>query len=121
MFFLASKRKNSFAFYFEIIRAISLKFQTEIETKFFNHFLKGKGDKNSGLPEAYVFDSGKKEWKSYDSWPPKNVVKQDWFLSNNQELTADKKLTKGIEFISDIKRPVPIQKILRQFLHLVNI
>ncbi|MGB0892546.1 MAG: CocE/NonD family hydrolase, partial [Flavobacteriaceae bacterium] len=30
--------------------SISLKYQTDIETKFFNHFLKGKGDKNSGLP-----------------------------------------------------------------------
>ncbi|WP_288955016.1 CocE/NonD family hydrolase [uncultured Polaribacter sp.] len=87
--------------------SISLKYQSEIETKFFHHFLKGKGDKNSGLPEAYVYDSGRKEWKSYDSWPPKNVVKENWFLSENQELTADKKSTKGIKFISDIKRPVP--------------
>ncbi len=87
--------------------SISLKFQKEVETKFFNHFLKGKGDKNSGLPEAYVFDSGKKEWKSYNSWPPKNVVKQDWFLSDSQQLTSTKNASKQINFISDIKRPVP--------------
>ena len=31
--------------------SISLNFQRDIETKFFNHFLKGTGDKNSGLPE----------------------------------------------------------------------
>ena len=87
--------------------SISLKFQKEIETRFFHHFLKGKGDKNSGLPEAYVYDSGKKEWKSYDVWPPNNVVKENWFLSNNQALTATQKETKEISFISDIKRPVP--------------
>ena len=93
--------------------SISLKFQSDIETKFFNHFLKGKGDKNSGLPEAYVFDSGRKEWKSYDTWPPKNVVKQDWVLSENQELQyADpsinvKRKINPINFISDIKKPVP--------------
>jgi putative CocE/NonD family hydrolase len=87
--------------------SISLKFQKEIESKFFNHFLKGNGDKNSGLPEAYVFDSGKKEWDSFDVWPPKQAVKEDWFLSDNQKLTANKKSAKAIQFISDIKHPVP--------------
>jgi putative CocE/NonD family hydrolase len=89
--------------------SISLKFQTEVETKFFNHFLKGKGDKNSGLPEAYVFDSGKKEWKSYDAWPPESVVKEDWFLNRNQGLAKqhDGKLTHEIKFTSDLKHPVP--------------
>ena len=89
--------------------SISLKFQSEIETKFFNHFLKGNGDKNSGLPEAYVFDSGKKEWKSYDAWPPENVVKENWFLNRNQGLAQqhDGKLTREIKFTSDLKHPVP--------------
>tara|TARA_R110002073_G_scaffold145532_2_gene297665 strand:+ start:35694 stop:37625 length:1932 start_codon:yes stop_codon:yes gene_type:complete len=87
--------------------SISIHFQDKIETKFFNHFLKGSGDKNSGLPEAYVFDSGRKEWKTYDSWPPKNASTQTMYLSDNQELTAGKKTNKGIKFISDIKRPVP--------------
>ena len=87
--------------------SISLKFQKEIESKFFNHFLKGSGDENSGLPEAYVYDSGKKEWNSFDVWPPKQAVKENWYLSENQKLTASKKGNKGIQFISDIKRPVP--------------
>jgi putative CocE/NonD family hydrolase len=87
--------------------SISLKYQKEIESKFFNHFLKGSGDKNTGLPEAYVYDSGKKEWNSFNVWPPKETVKENWFLSDNQELTASRKGNKGIKFISDIKRPVP--------------
>ncbi|WP_166387021.1 CocE/NonD family hydrolase [Polaribacter sp. 11A2H] len=93
--------------------SISLKFQSDVETKFFNHFLKGSGDKNSGLPEAYVFDSGKKEWNSFDAWPPKNVVKEDWFLSENQELRYSnpdikiKRKINSVPFISDIKHPVP--------------
>lgn len=87
--------------------SISLKFQKEIETKFFNHFLKGDGSKKSGLPEAYVFDTGKKSWKSYDVWPPKNAQKETFFLSENQELTTSKKGNSKINFISDIKRPVP--------------
>jgi putative CocE/NonD family hydrolase len=87
--------------------SISLNYQTDIETKFFNHFLKGDGSKNSGLPEAYVYDTGKKEWSEMDSWPPKNSTKETFYLSDNQELTSDKKSTKGIKFISDVKRPVP--------------
>ena len=86
---------------------ISEFFQENIETKFFSHFLKGSGDKNSGLPEAYVFDSGRKEWKQYEAWPPKGVVKQDMFLSKNQELTSELKSTVGIEFVSNVKKPVP--------------
>ena len=86
---------------------ISEFFQEHIETKFFHHFLKGSGDKNSGLPEAYVFDSGRKEWKQYDTWPPKGVIKKDMFLSENQELTSEVKSTEGIQFVSDIKKPVP--------------
>lgn len=87
--------------------SISLNFQRDIETKFFNHFLKGNGSKNSGLPEAYVFDSGKKTWSSYESWPPANVVKEEYFLNANQELSTTKNGDSKEMFISDLKRPVP--------------
>ncbi|GMN10672.1 CocE/NonD family hydrolase [Croceitalea sp. MTPC9] len=87
--------------------SISTFFQDQIETKFFNHFLKGEADGNTGLPEAYVYDSGSKEWKQYDSWPPKGAEKQRMFLSENQELTTEQKSTTGLKFISDVKKPVP--------------
>ncbi|MDJ0646425.1 MAG: CocE/NonD family hydrolase [Flavobacteriaceae bacterium] len=101
-----SRGKNSVGNYY-FGDSISEFYQREIETKFFNHFLKGDGDKNTGLPEAYVFDSGKKEWKTYQSWPPASSVKKTLFLSEGQELTKEKKKNKAIKFISDIKRPVP--------------
>ncbi|QMU63677.1 MAG: CocE/NonD family hydrolase [Flavobacteriaceae bacterium] len=87
--------------------SISEFFQDKIETRFFNHFLKGTGDKNSGLPEAYVFDSGKKEWCEFDSWPPKNVIKESFYLAKGQKLRKNEKLIRKISFISDVKRPVP--------------
>ncbi|WP_207763892.1 CocE/NonD family hydrolase [Flagellimonas pacifica] len=87
--------------------SISEFFQENIETKFFNHFLKGDGGEKSGLPEAYVFDSGRKEWKTYDAWPPQGVEKQAMFLSEDQELSTEQKEVSGIQFISDIKKPVP--------------
>nr|WP_298794332.1 CocE/NonD family hydrolase [uncultured Allomuricauda sp.] len=87
--------------------SISEFYQENIETKFFNHFLKGDGGDNSGLPEAYVFDSGRKAWETYDSWPPPGVEKQTMFLSKDQNLTSDSEDVEGIQFISDIKKPVP--------------
>ena len=87
--------------------SISLNYQKNIETKFFNHFLKGSGSKNSGLPEAYVFDTGKKKWESYNNWPPAGIKKQSFYLSKNQKLTNSKGATTNIDFISDVKKPVP--------------
>jgi uncharacterized protein len=86
---------------------VSEYFQEHIETKFFEHFLKGPGDANSGLPEAYVYDSGKKEWKQYDAWPPRGAAKRDFYLSPNQALTTTPQETLPLTFVSDIKKPVP--------------
>ena len=87
---------------------ISLHFQRDIETTFFNHFLKGEGDHNSNLAEAYMYDTGLNEWKSYTKWPPENTTKQSFWLQSNQRLNtkAEKSYTFE-EFISDPKKPVP--------------
>ncbi|TKD65234.1 CocE/NonD family hydrolase [Flavobacterium sp. ASW18X] len=87
--------------------SISEFFQDKIETKFFNHFLKEKGDGNTGLPEAYVYDSGKKEWNQFEAWPPQNTTKKAFYLSPNQELTPTKTADNKVEFVSDINKPVP--------------
>ena len=86
---------------------ISRDYQIDVETKFFNHFLKGDGSSDTGLPEAYVYDSGRKAWKSYDLWPPKDTEKKSFYLSENQKLSPTKQSITDIKFTSDIKRPVP--------------
>ncbi len=87
---------------------ISKFFQEEIESKFFNHFLKGSGDKNTGLPEAYMFDTGTKKWEQFETWPPKNTLKEVYSLQQNQRLgqTATREISFQ-EFVSDPKKPVP--------------
>ena len=87
---------------------ISLHFQRDIETKFFNKFLKNKIDKKTELAEAYMYDTGLRKWKSYSEWPPKDVVKKTYWLQNNQRLNerAERSYTFE-EFISDPKKPVP--------------
>ena len=54
-----------------------------------------------------MYDSGRKEWKEYNTWPPQGTTKQELFLSENQELTATANGSTPIQFISDIKKPVP--------------
>jgi putative CocE/NonD family hydrolase len=102
----SSNSRNSVGNYY-FGDSISLKFQQEIEYKFFDHFLKGSGDKNSGLPEAYVYDVGKNKWDSFESWPPEEAKNITLYLGDNQELTAEKPEEKAIQFVSNIKKPVP--------------
>lgn len=85
---------------------ISEDYQRNVETKFFNHFLKGSGSKELDLPEAYVYDTGNRAWDSYESWPPKNAVNKTYYLGEDQKL-MDRPSQVEISFISDPKKPVP--------------
>ncbi|MEL4308467.1 CocE/NonD family hydrolase [Joostella sp. CR20] len=87
---------------------ISKFFQEEIETKFFNHFLKENGKGNLGLPEAYVYDTGLNKWETYDVWPPKNITEKAYSLGQNQTMGEMMTLQYSFEeFVSDPKKPVP--------------
>jgi putative CocE/NonD family hydrolase len=87
--------------------SISSFYQKNIEANFFRHFLKENGKGVNTLPEAYVFDTGIKDWKTFDSWPPKNTEKQFFYLQGNENLSKNKVDTGYEEFISDPKKPVP--------------
>lgn len=86
--------------------SISYNYQKDVETKFFNHFLKGEGDASVALPEAYMYDTGLRTWKSYEAWPPREAVKRSFFLGDDQQLKTSS--TEGAEeFVSDPEKPVP--------------
>ncbi len=88
--------------------SISTWYQENVEAVFFNHFLKGEGDGNTGLPEAYVFDTGRKEWKSFDTWPTSEAKTTVFYPHANGMLSEEKPNGKAIsEFISDPAKPVP--------------
>ena len=88
--------------------SISDYFQKEIETKFFNHFLKGEANGETGLPEARMFNTGTKEWRSFENWPPENTTKESYFLQPYERLTqrAARNIATS-DFISDPRKPVP--------------
>ncbi|MEO3407200.1 CocE/NonD family hydrolase [Mucilaginibacter sp. CAU 1740] len=88
--------------------SIATFYQKNIEAKFFNHFLKGKGDKNSGLPNAYMYNTGKKEWATFDKWPATNAVHEKLFLGADGKLANTQPAAEGsVSYISDPLKPVP--------------
>ena len=94
--------------------SISGYYQKNIEANFFRHFLKNNGKGENKLPEAYVFDTGRKEWKTYETWPPQNSAKQDFFLQGSQLTKMAKRNISFEEFISDPKKPVPYSEDIKQ-------
>ncbi|HMG10361.1 MAG TPA: CocE/NonD family hydrolase [Mucilaginibacter sp.] len=88
--------------------SIATFYQKNIEAKFFNHFLKGNGDKNSGLPNAYMYNTGKKEWATFDKWPAPNAVHQKMYLGADGKLAdAQPSAAGSVSFVSDPLKPVP--------------
>ncbi|MEO1438719.1 MAG: CocE/NonD family hydrolase, partial [Bacteroidota bacterium] len=79
-------------------------YQKEIERNFFNHFLKDGPQGN--LPEAYMFDTGAKEWNTFDAWPPKAEDLILYPQADGQLLEATPEDTPS-SFVSDPMKPVP--------------
>ena len=94
--------------------SIATFYQRNIEAKFFTHFLKGAGDGKTGLPEAYLFNTGRNEWKTFDKWPAADAQTKQYYLMKDGSLATNKILGSAdvsgnsfSEFISDPMKPVP--------------
>lgn len=94
--------------------SIATFYQRNIEAKFFDHFLKGPGDGKTGLPEAYLFNTGRNEWKTFDKWPAGNAEKKQYYLTKEGQLATNKIMgsveasgNSFSEFVSDPMKPVP--------------
>lgn len=91
--------------------SISTFYQQEMELAFFNYYLKDEGKMK--LPEAYMFDTGIKEWKKYDVWPPENVEPIALTFGSNETLYVNKDVEPDLTFdyLSDPAKPVPYRSI----------
>ncbi len=88
--------------------ATSQFFQTHIESKFFNKYLKDRGE--SDLPEAFVFETGRNQWRQFDHWPPHSLAHHKLYLGPKHTLALDHPpKTDGTfdQFSSDPNKPVP--------------
>jgi uncharacterized protein len=79
----------------------------ELEVKFFDHYLRDKGQ--ADFPEATIFVTGANEWRSFKTWPPVNVTTRKLYFQPAGKLAfkpAD--ISESFdEYISDPMKPVP--------------
>jgi putative CocE/NonD family hydrolase len=88
--------------------SIATFYQRNIEARFFHHFLKGSGDTATGLPEAYMYNTGKKEWQTFSAWPSEKAEKRKFYFEKGEKLNVTAPVDNSFsEYISDPKKPVP--------------
>lgn len=84
-------------------------FRKDIQARWFAWYLKGKGDGN--FAEAITFQTGSNQWRTYDSWPPKEAVKTNLYLQPGGKLSFTKSKENSASafdsYISDPAHPVP--------------
>jgi putative CocE/NonD family hydrolase len=87
--------------------SISTFFQREIERNFFAYYLMDEGKQD--LPEAYMFDTGKKQWEKFSKWPPVEIPAVELYFGENGQLSINKPLNEKtiFEYTSDPAKPVP--------------
>lgn len=81
-------------------------FRTNIQFPFFEYYLNGKG---SGLPKAYVFETGTNVWRKYDQWPPAQAHAKTLYFHAGGKLSFDppREDEGWDEYVSDPAHPVP--------------
>jgi uncharacterized protein len=84
-------------------------YRTKIQTPFFAHYLKDKGDFQ--LPEATVFEAGNNVWRSYSAWPPKEAKTRSLYFHADGRLSfSANAAAEGVgydSYVSDPAHPVP--------------
>jgi hypothetical protein len=82
-------------------------YRDAIEFPFFAYHLKGKADPK--LPEAYVFETGRNQWRRMDAWPPAEAALKDLYFAPGGRLTWQPPAEAEAfdQYVSDPARPVP--------------
>jgi len=88
-------------------------FREKIELPFFLRALKGPGvnaTPDERMPKAWMFETGKNEWRRFDFWPPKNAARRSLYLQAGGKLSFSPSASKGDfdEYVSDPAKPVPV-------------
>jgi len=78
-----------------------------LQKQWFDFWLKGMGD--GKFAEAYSFQTGSNQWKTYDTWPPKNAETKRLYAHTNYTATFTKPtdIHGDVSYISDPAKPVP--------------
>ena len=79
----------------------------ELQKKWFDYWLKGIGD--GKFAEANCFQTGSNQWKTYNTWPPKEATIKKLYAGANHTASFSKPVTSNRyeTYISDPAKPVP--------------
>jgi hypothetical protein len=80
----------------------------DVEAPWFAYWLHDKGKLTE--PDAYLFDAGTKQWRSFDAWPPKNSTTRKLYLHAGGVVSFDAPKSEASqfdEFVADPAHPVP--------------
>ncbi|HEU0142789.1 MAG TPA: CocE/NonD family hydrolase [Bryobacteraceae bacterium] len=84
-------------------------FREQMMFPFFLRHLKDKEDPK--LPEAYVFETGRNQWRKHDSWPPGQAAEQTFYFDAGGKLSlkapGNTAQNAFDEYVSDPSKPVP--------------
>ncbi|MEO6316029.1 MAG: CocE/NonD family hydrolase [Chitinophagaceae bacterium] len=78
-----------------------------LQKKWFDYWLKGIGD--GKFEEAYCFQTGSNQWKTYSTWPPAAAVVQKLYAAphNKASFAAPVSGNGKLTYTSDPAKPVP--------------
>jgi putative CocE/NonD family hydrolase len=79
----------------------------DLQKKWFDYWLKGLGD--GKFAEANCFQTGTNQWKSYETWPPKEaeIRKLYTYTDGSCGFSRPTVSTGAVQYISDPAHPVP--------------
>lgn len=82
-------------------------FREKVELPFFKRYLKAAEDPH--LPAAYMFETGRNQWKKYEQWPPRHARPERLYLRSGGKLSFDAPSpNEGFDqYVSDPDKPVP--------------
>lgn len=82
-------------------------YHRQIETPFFNFYLKDKGSFDAA--EASIFETGSNQWKNYPVWPPANAQPVHYYFHPSGRLSTQRPTSASgaDEYVSDPWKPVP--------------
>ncbi len=78
-----------------------------LQKKWFDYWLKGDGD--GKFYEANCFQTGTNQWKTYDTWPPRDAVVKKLYAMEDHTVSFTKPAAAegSVSYVSDPAKPVP--------------
>ncbi|HWD20580.1 MAG TPA: CocE/NonD family hydrolase [Verrucomicrobiae bacterium] len=84
-------------------------FREHIQLPFFIQHLENKPGTN--FPKAWLFETGRNEWRTFGAWPPTNAARKSLYLGPNGTLAfapCARQAPDYDEYVSDPAKPVPV-------------